>query len=263
MLNRALKVTIVMNKHWFGSRKFPIVLLSALVVLGPSGFAQTTNRWTNSISGLWSASSNWSAALPPSTSFDVIQIANTGTKTVTIDAATPVANLSVRSIQVSAPSGFTNTLLVKDVSAGSPLTTSKALLVASGGVLWVTNSTMSVGDTFDVLGGSVQMESGLIDSTPNSINIRVGRASGATGTFTQNGGTVSTFGLSVGALANARGIYTLNAGAILSPFLTTLGDAINSTGILSIVSGQLIATNDLTKIGNFGVGQLNQTGGTS
>ncbi len=252
-----------MSKHHFGSWKFQIVLFSSLLVLSSSGFATTTNIWTNSVSGLWSASANWSSNLPPSTSFDVIQIANTGTKTVTIDAATPVANLSVRSIQISAPNGFTNTLLVKDVSVVSPLTTSKPLLISSGGLLIVTNSSLSAGDTFDMLGGNARLESGLIDSTLNSINIRVGRASGVTATFTQNGGTVNTYGLSVGSLANSQGIYTLNAGTLLSSSLTTLGDAINSTGIVSIVSGQFIATNDLTKIGNFGVGQLNQSGGTS
>ncbi|MBI3848743.1 MAG: hypothetical protein HY298_00420 [Verrucomicrobia bacterium] len=255
-----------MRKYRFNLLKLTGVLHALLLVSSLDGFAAGTNSWTNSISGLWSAATNWSAAQPPSTSFDFILITNAaagGIKTVTVDSATPAANLSVRSLLVSAPAGSTNILLVTGVPSGTPLSTSKPLLVDRNGLLLVTNSTLSVGDTFDVLGGSVQMESGLIDTTPNFINIRVGRASGAIGTFTQNGGTVNTFGLSVAAVGSAQGIYTLNAGTVLSPFLTTLGDAVNSTGTVSIVSGQFIATNDLTKVGNFGSGILNQSGGTS
>ena len=239
------------------------ILLSGLLWHACDARAATTNRWTNSISGLWRVGTNWSAAQPPSASFDHIAITNAGTKTVTLDAATPAGNLSVNSLRIGAPTGSTNTLVIADVPAGTPFTTARPLLVDRNGILLVTNSTLSVQDTFDVLGGSVVLESGLIDTTVNNVNIRIGRSSGATGTFTLNGGTVDCFGLNLGSLADSQGFFTLNAGTLHSSSVVSIGDILNTTGTVSIVSGSFIATNDITKIGNLGRGQWTQNGGSS
>src|SRR6266850_7741587 len=164
------------------------------VILAISGVlncvAATTNRWINSTDSLWRITTNWSAALLPSSSFDYILITNAPTKTVTVDSSTAAINLSIRGLTVSAPTGFTNRLELVDLPAGTALTTSRIVNVDRNAILRITNSTFSAQDTFDVTAGALFVENGgLLDTTtPNFVGIRVGRASGATGTVALNGG---------------------------------------------------------------------------
>src|SRR5947209_11133421 len=81
-----------------------------LSIFATDSFAATTNRWTNSISGMWQTATNWSSNQPPNSSFTYILITNANTKTVTIDATTPATNLSIQRLVISAPTGSTNTL---------------------------------------------------------------------------------------------------------------------------------------------------------
>src|ERR1043166_8075589 len=105
-------------------KKFQFLFLISLFLGFTSLQAATTNRWTNAVSSVWRVATNWSAAQLPSTSFDFIVISNSGTKLVTVDSATASANLSVRGLIVSAPTGFTNTLQLLDVPSGTPFTSS-------------------------------------------------------------------------------------------------------------------------------------------
>ncbi len=237
------------------------VFLSACLFSSVNSFGQTTNRWTNAVSSVWHSTTNWSAAALPSTSFNYILVTNTGTKTVTIDSATAAANLSVSNLTVSAPSGFTNTLFMSNLAA--EFTTSKQVNIGLRGALRITNSTFTASDTFDVSAGTLTIDSGLLDTTPFDVDIRVGRTSGATGTVLLNGGTINCFGFKLGALGTSTGNCTIAGGTLLSSSVLSAGEIVNAPGNLTLVSGQIIATNDITKIGNLATGTFNQSGGTS
>jgi T5SS/PEP-CTERM-associated repeat protein len=236
------------------------VLTCFFLVNALSAYAGT-DSWVPATNGLWRTAVNWSSSQVPSTSFDPTIIANAGTKTVTVDAATPVANLSVRTLSISAPGGSINTLLLD--SLPSAFITGRPFTIGSGGVVRVTNSTLSVLDTFDITAGNLTLDSGTIDTTPNLVDVRVGRASGATGTVTLNGGILRCFGFRIGELAGSQGVCTISGGTLFSTSVVDMGELLNSPGTLNIVSGQLIATNDITRVGNLAPGTLNQSGGSS
>lgn len=245
------------GRHWWG-------VGCALAFLNlASANAATTNQWTNSVSGLWSATANWSSAVLPSTNFDYTLITNAGTKTVTLDSATPGENRAVRGIVVSAPSGFTNTLLMTDLTNAPSFTTTKSFTVDPGGALLVTNSTLALGATLDIT-GDLTLNSGLLDTTtPFFVGVRVGRVNGATGTVTLNGGILKCFGFRLGELGGSSGLCTINGGVLLSSSVVSMGEILNSSGTMTILAGQLIATNDLTKVGNLGPGIMNINGGSA
>lgn len=257
------------------------LMLLTLLVPHPVG-AITTNRWTNSFSGFWRSTTNWSAATLPSTSFDLILITNAGSKSVTMDALTAAGNRSVRGFQVAAPAGFTNTLSVQDIS-GTAFTASRASVIGNRGVLILSNSTMSMsasldvangtfqltnstfttGNTLDISGGSLLLDGSFIDTTSGFVDVRVGRLNGAVGRIAQNGGTLNCYGLRVGDGSGSQGYYFLTNGVLNSLGVVSLGELLNSTGMVQMVSGQFIATNDITKIGNLSQGTWIQTGGSS
>src|SRR5438093_1382787 len=95
-----------------------IGLAGALIFLAPAtgAFAATTNRWTNSVSGLWRTGANWSSNVAPISTFALILITNAISKTVTVDAATPATNLTIQTLTLSAPAGATNTLALVDLT---------------------------------------------------------------------------------------------------------------------------------------------------
>src|ERR1041384_2472745 len=123
--------------------RFTLAAVAAVFLGGLHGFAQTTNQWVNSGNGLWSTGSNWSSTQPPDSTFNYILITNANTKVVTIDATTPLLNLTIQRLAISAPSGSTNTLALANVGTNLPLQLSSGLTVDSGGVLSMTNSALS------------------------------------------------------------------------------------------------------------------------
>jgi fibronectin-binding autotransporter adhesin len=223
--------------------------------------AATTNRWTNAVSSVWNAATNWSAGVLPSSSFDFTVISNAATKTVTIDAGTPVANLAVRGLMISAPVGSTNTLQLIDLPA--PMTSSGVVNIQRGGMLEISNSTFTAQNTFDVTSGSLVMDSGLLDTSGSQVDIRVGRASCATATVKLKGGTIKCFGFRLGELNGSNGACTNQGGTLWSTSVFDVGELVNSPGSFTMTSGQIIATNDVSRVGNLGSGQFNQSGGTS
>src|SRR5436190_8278113 len=131
-----------------------------LLMVCNNGLAAGTDRWTNILGGFWWAGTNWSSNVPPNTTFTSVFITNTGTKTVTIDAATPATNLSITALTLSAPATFTNVLRMADVPTNVPLHLSGSLTISRGGALNLTNSMLSfsaVAD-FNCLGGSATIE---------------------------------------------------------------------------------------------------------
>jgi len=239
------------------------IVSSAVALASTSTFANTINQWTNTSSSLWSEATNWSLGASPSTSFDVISIANPGTKTVMIDALTPAGNLSVRGLVVSAPDGTTNTLTLINLPSGTPFSSSRAVSIDSGGILEITNSIFIPQSSFDISAGTLQMDAGVLDTTQNSVDIRVGRANGASGVVLLNGGTIKCFGFRLGELSGSQGTCIINGGTLLSSSVVDVGELLNSPGSITMLSGQLIATNDVTRIGNLATGVFNQSGGSS
>ena len=255
----------------YASRFRPPIILPLLVFLFlgiiSKGYAatSTTNRWTNSVSGLWRDAANWSTNLPPNSTFNFNLITNAGTKTVTIDAATPATNLSIQRLTVSAPAGSTNTLELVDLTTNQPLLLSSTLTIGARGTLRVTNSAVTIngfsGGILDVTAGTVTLEDGLIDCSSTTAT-KLGDVNGGTGALNLNGGTMLTDQIQLGALSGAHGVLNLSNGVLSCSSILSLGDRLNSTGTVSIVGGQLIATNDITKIGNSGIGQLTISGGS-
>ncbi|HTL56092.1 MAG TPA: hypothetical protein VL361_10465 [Candidatus Limnocylindrales bacterium] len=253
----------------FGCLSRPqLAWLACLAVYLGSGeplVADTTNLWTNSSSGLWRTGSNWSSGVPPDSTFTYILITNTGTKTVTIDAATPSLNLALTNLTISAPAGSTNTLALVDLTTNLPLQLSRALVVDRRGALYITNSalraTSGLGN-FDLGAGSAVLDSGLIDCTAITAT-RLGRKNTGVGSLTLNGGTMLVSSLQLGAVSGAQGILTVGDGTLNASSLLTVGYAVNSTGMVSVTGGQLLATNDITYVGKSGFGQMTITGGNA
>jgi T5SS/PEP-CTERM-associated repeat protein len=123
----------------------------------------------------------------------------------------------------------------------------------------ISNSELNINGTsggiLDVTAGSLTLESGTVDCTTTTAS-KVGDANSGTGTLTINGGTMRVFQILVGALTGSQGILNLSNGLFDASSLISVGDKLNSTGEVTIAGGQLWVTNDITKIGNAGVGQL-------
>jgi len=246
----------------------PLFLFASLLGLISDAHAatSTTNRWTNSISGLWRDPTNWSTNLPPSASYTFTLITNAATKTVTIDALTPATNLSLQRLTLSAPAGSTNTLELVDLTTNQPLSLSSSLTVGSRAVLRVTNSAITIsgfsGGILDVTAGTVILDTGQIDCRSTTA-AKLGGLNAATGSLLQNGGFLLLSQIQIGALSGAQGILTLSNGTVDASSIFSIGDRLNSSGLVTIAGGQLIATNDITRVGNSGQGQLNLSSGSA
>lgn len=260
-----------------------LVLSAALLSAGSA--VANPNNWTNSADGLWRFSTNWSlAAVPNNTSnLDPTQITNAGTKTITIDSATPAGNLSLRGLTLSAPVGSTNSLALVNVPLGTPLTTSKALLVGNRSSLRITNSAVSATADFDVVNGSVILDSGslncalncdvqngsllvnsgTLNATIGTTGIRMGRLNGASTSLTLNGGTVTTLRVTLGSVAGTQNTLSLAGGNLICNDSLSLAQQPSTTGNATLTSGNLIVTNGTTKIADRAAASFTQSGGSS
>jgi len=128
--------------------------------------------------------------------------------------------------------------------------------------LYLTNSVVKESgfSFFDVVNGSAWLDSGLVDCSSIQA-IRLGRSSGSTATFTANGGNVVAPEFQIAAFTGSRGVLNITGATVNASSLVTVGYGVNSTGILSVAAGQLIATNDFTYIGKSGFGQMTLSGG--
>jgi T5SS/PEP-CTERM-associated repeat protein len=246
--------------------------------------AATTNQWISNTDGQWSLGSNWSSNRPPDALFSYILITNANAKTVTIDAATLLTNLTVQRLTISAPSGFTNTLALANTGTNQPLQVSNSLTVDLGGVLILTNSALSAAGvtidhggalnitnsdvvqsglltTLDIVNGQVWLESGLFDCSAIQA-VRLGRSAAGAGVLNLNGGALLAPILNVGTTTAAQGQLNLSGGTLNASGLFTIGYGVNSTGLVSVAGGQLIATNNTTYVGKSGFGQMNLSSGS-
>src|SRR2546422_11589170 len=96
--------------------------LMCLGVVHDLAAASQPNKWTSSSPGFWQTSNTWSLGVPPSTVNQTgIFITNAVSKTVTINATTPVANRTINDLTVTAPSGSINTLQITNAGLASPV----------------------------------------------------------------------------------------------------------------------------------------------
>ncbi len=138
------------NKCWLhDSGNQPVAALAIIIalclLLTHAARAQTTNSWING-SGNWETSTNWSLGTAPSPSDAADLITNTTTKMITIDTNTPVSNLTISNLVLSAPAGSTNTLGIIDLGQtifSNPFQM-ETLFVGSGGILFITNSGVAI-----------------------------------------------------------------------------------------------------------------------
>ncbi len=273
-----------MSKHYsyFGSPALAVSMAMLLAELS----APAANNWTNAGSGLWRvAPGNWSGGTAPNgdSNVDPTQITNAGTKTVTIDSATVFGNLSIRSMTLSAPIGTTNTLALAAVPLGTPLTTSKPLLVGSRAILAITNSAVSAEDSFDIAegslildsgsltcaancdlqSGSMTVNSGTLNTTLGTTGIRMGRFSGANASFKINGGTVNTLRVTLGSVSGSQSSLTLAGGNLICAESLSLAQLPATIGSATMTAGNLIVTNGTTKIADRAAATFTQSGGNS
>jgi hypothetical protein len=231
---------------------FVLVTLLLFGGLHPGAYAEKI--WTNSASGLWRDGANWSGQLPPDFN-SFIRITNDTTKTVTIDALTDPTNLTVQNLTISAPPGAANLLLLSSLGVTNPLVFQTGFELQDGAAVRITNSTMQLLLTNDHVNidGSLTLDSGSIDFGDTTVTARVGRAT--SGTFTINGGLVSAGVLTVGGLTNSSGNLVVNGGALNIATLLSVGRSPGTTGICSIVGGQLNVFGD-SRVGDGGLGQM-------
>jgi hypothetical protein len=217
--------------------------------------AEAQKRWTSTSSGLWGDTNNWSGhILPDITSFVEILTNDPGV-TVTIDAATDPASLTIQSLKLGAPAGATNVLLLSS-STNNPLVLQTALAVQDGGLLRITNGALLLQLTNDHadLDGQFVLDSGMIDFGDITVTARVGRAT--SGTFTINDGAVSAGAMTVGGLTNSSGTLILNGGILNVGSLFSVGRNQTTTGTVFVVGGQLNAVGDIARVGDTSLGQM-------
>src|SRR5215831_9874612 len=245
------------------SCSFLFSFLLIATVLVPKRAFGAVDSWTNAGGGLWSVPLNWSSNQPPDSTFSSILITNHNSKTVSIDAGTPSINLSIQKLTISAPSDSTNTLALVDVTTNQ-LQLLGGLTVDHGGALALTNSLMKQTGfaTFDVVNGSVWLDSGAIDCSAITA-VRLGRTNNGTGTLTVNNGTFLASQLEIGTTTAARGALVISGGEVNASSPVTVGFGVNSTGTVSVAGGQLVATNDITYVGKSGFGQMTISGGNA
>ena len=215
--------------------------------------ARAEKIWTNVLSGFWQDGTNWTGHTAPDiTSF--IRITNDHTKTITINALTPAASLTVQSLTLNAPPGATNTLLLVDAGTSNPLTFQTGLELQDGAALRITNSALLLQLTNDHVNidGSMTLDSGSIDFGDTTVTSRVGRAT--SGVLAIRSGSVSAGTMTVGGLSNSTGLVSMDGGHLLVSSLMSMGRNPGTLGTLMLLGGQLSVPNDDTRVGDEGTG---------
>ena len=224
--------------------------------------ARAEKVWTNVVSGFWQDGTNWTGHTPPDiTAF--LQITNDNTKTVTINAQTPAAELTVQMLTLSGPPGVTNTLLVADAGTNNPLTFQTGLDLQSGAALRITNSGLLLQLTNDHVNidGSMTLDSGFIDFGDITVTARVGRAT--SGLLTINSGSVYAGTITVGGLTNSTGTLSMTGGSLLVSSLMSVGRNPSTIGTVVLSGGHFTVPNDDTRVGDEGIGVMTISNATA
>jgi T5SS/PEP-CTERM-associated repeat protein len=257
-------------------KRNPLVVQAVSVAL--AGFLGWLNEssgaaiWTNRNDGLWQQGANWSGGLAPHLGLGSTFITNANSKTVTVEAATPVTNLFINSLTLAGPGATTNTLFLKDVGLDKPLVVSNATFnIYRGGALRITNSSLLVTGRFISLNlwmGDVTLESGSLVAReePVTTNVtvitRIGRTNRAT--VTVNGGLMQASQMLVGESPGAQfgrssGTVRVRGGELRVTGELSIADSASCTGIVEVTGGQLTVLNQQTnvmRVADYGWGEL-------
>jgi len=221
----------------------------------------STNSWIYSGNGKWEDSTKWSDTVPPAAAQSAIQIMNLNSKTVTIDATTAASlpgSMTISNLTLAALMGTTNTLSVSNTGL-TPFEILNGCSVGSGGLLAISNSTVKLdglsGGSFNIDGNAVLSPAAIVDA---AASLNIGNATN--GSLMVNGGTLSTDDLTIGNLSASQGSFTVAGGTSLVGGLLRAG--VNGVGTISVVGGQLVATNENVVIGYSGEGQMTVSNGS-
>lgn len=237
------------------------------------------NIYTNTASGRWEVSSNWSLGAPSATDSSYItNLAPTTPITVTLDATSSSSftnTLTVANLTIGSPANsYTNTLFLNNAGIGTPLHVISNLTILPGGALTLYNSALTVDNgttpTTTDLGSEVEFDgsqvlavNSIID-TSHAMYTTVGGAifgGGGTGNLSMSNCIFTPHNLYVGNLFNGTATF-LNCSNVFGYGLT-MGGAMDAVGNMSIIGGTWIATNTysgpdspLINLGVSGTGNL-------
>lgn len=236
-----------------------VIILSRVLQFDGANAALTTNSWTSGVSSKWETAGDWSAGAPTIT-HSANLITNATSKTVTIDAATTVGTLTISNLVISGPAGTVNALQLTNAPS-STLHILNSLVMANGGVLTISNSTVRVdasSGTLSVLDGSVFLQSGSLVVTNSATWI----SQFDSGSLTISNGTAQ-FGIFYLGVLGGAGTLTVAGGT--NQLFSSLNTAIqmDTTGTVWVTGGQLVVTNDSTFLGGAGYGQVTVSNGAA
>lgn len=256
-----------MKQTKYSLRSFGLLLSLLAIITTNSAPAQSI--WTAPISGNWGDPLSWVSGVP--TIANAALITNAPSKIITVDLTTPEANRAARRIDLSGPSGTTNTLRLSNLGA-SPFQLANSFNLDAGSRLEVNNSFLqldgSEGGSFNQFAGQIVLNGGGLATTnsdPLALNgqpvLRIGRA--GIGSATVLAGELRAYDqLVVADLAGSQGTLTLSNGLVSVGGILYVADDPGSLGRVDIFDGTLIATNDSARIGDDGNGTLAQYAGT-
>ena len=217
------------------------------------------NIYTNTSSGRWEVSSNWSLGAPSVTNSSYItNPAPTTPITVTIDATTSSSftnTMTVANLTIGSPTNsYTNTLFLNSAGISTPLHVISNLTILPGGALTLSNSALTVDNgttpTTTDLGSEVEFDGGPVLAVNSSIDTShamyttVGGnifGGGGTGDLSMSNCTFTPHNFYVGYLFNGTATF-LNCSNVFGYGLT-MGGAAQVVGNMSIIGGTWIATN--------------------
>lgn len=229
--------------------KFEIGVLAGLLLLPLAATASTTATWNSAGDGMWEDASKWTGGAP-SNDTSIVNIKNAGSKTVTIGAATPAANLTITNLLVEAPSGATNTLILSGNSNPLRLQMTSAFGYAFG---------FTAGNI-----GSLVLDQGTLISTNAAANGYVQAGYSGVGVITvSNNSTWVGNGLKIGYNAGGQGYLTLAGGSYTLSGAMLVGVGTPSTGVVTMSAGQLSTLGANVQVGqDGGSGTMTLSGGT-
>jgi hypothetical protein len=217
------------------------------------------NIYTNTSSGRWEVSSNWSLGAPSATNSSYItNLAPITPITVTIDATTSASfanTLTVADLTIGSPMGScANTLFLGNAGISTPLLVISNLTILPGGALTLFNSALTVDNgttpTTTDLGSEVELDgsqvlavNSIID-TSHAMYTTVGGnifGGGGTGNLSLTNCTFTPHNFYVGYLFNGTATF-VNCSNVFGYGLT-MGGAALAVGNMSIQGGTWIATN--------------------
>jgi T5SS/PEP-CTERM-associated repeat protein len=164
--------------------------------------------------------------------------------------------MTISNLIMSAPDGLTNTLLLDNAGAAVPLRVLDFVSLGSGSELVVTNSALrvegvsgmasfSVDGTIRLLGGS--------DGVVTNSSLVIGSSG--------DGGLLLARETVIGEADDSHGTLTVVSGTNAITSFLFIGNAAGATGKVWLTGGELVVTNDVTRIGEWGVGALTISNG--